>query len=57
MNSDITAHISRYPTSEWIALDAESHYSGLGRGVADGSLWDEYAWVGRSAQTLFLDRV
>jgi hypothetical protein len=57
MNSDITAHISRYPTSEWIALDAKSHYSGLGRGVAAGSLWDESAWVGRSAQTLFLDRI
>ena len=55
MNSDLTVHISRYPTSEWIALDAESHYSALGRGVATGSLWDEEAWVGRSAQTLFLD--
>lgn len=55
MNSDLTVHIGRYPAGEWIALDAESHYSDLGRGVAAGSLWDEAAWVGRSAQTLFLD--
>lgn len=55
MNSDLTVHIGRYPTGEWIALDAESHYSEHGRGVAAGSLWDETAWVGRSAQTLFLD--
>lgn len=55
MNSDLTVHIGRYPTGDWIALDAESHYSELGRGVATGSLWDEKAWVGRSAQTLFLD--
>lgn len=55
MNSDLTVHISRYPFGEWVALDAESHYSNLGRGVADGSLWDERAWVGRSAQTLYLD--
>lgn len=57
MNSDLTVHIGRYPVGEWVALDAESHYSDLGRGVAAGSLWDQQAWVGRSAQTLFLDHV
>lgn len=56
MNSDLTVHIGRYPEGEWVALQAKSHYSDLGRGVAAGSLWDEKAWVGRSAQTLFLDR-
>ncbi|MEE8406973.1 MAG: thioesterase family protein [Acidimicrobiia bacterium] len=55
MNSDLTVHIGRYPRGEWVALEAESHYSGLGRGVAAGSLWDEESWVGRSAQTLFLE--
>lgn len=57
MNSDLTVHIGRYPIGDWVALDAESHYSNLGRGVAAGSLWDQSAWVGRSAQTLFLDHV
>ena len=55
MNSDLTVHIGRCPKGEWVALEARSHYSELGRGVAAGSLWDEETWVGRSAQTLFLD--
>jgi hypothetical protein len=57
MNSDLTVHIGRLPVSEWVALDADSAYHSLGRGVGWGSLWDESSWVGRSAQTLFLDRV
>ncbi len=56
MNSDLTIHIGRYPTGEWVALDALSSYSDSGRGVAAGVLWDQDLWVGRSAQTLFLDR-
>ncbi len=56
MNSDLTVHLGRYPDSEWVALEAEAHYSDLGRGVAAGLLWDERGWIGRSAQTLFLDK-
>ncbi len=55
MNPDLTVHIGRYPIGEWVALEAVSHYSDLGRGVAAGTLWDTTGWVGRSAQTLFLD--
>jgi hypothetical protein len=57
MNSDLTVHVSRYPKGEWVALDAESHYAENGRGVASGSLWDDAGWIGRSAQTLFLDKI
>lgn len=56
MNSDLTVHIGRYPTGEWIGLDARSSYSSDGRGVASGSLWDTERWVGQSAQTLYVDR-
>lgn len=56
MNSDLTVHIGRYPAGEWVGLDARSSYSNDGRGVAWGSLWDTEQWVGRSAQTLYLDR-
>jgi len=55
MNPDLTVHIGRYPVGEWVALEAVSHYADLGRGVAAGTLWDTTGWVGRSAQTLFLD--
>lgn len=57
MNSDLTVHLGRYPTGEWVALDAVSSYSDLGRGVASGTLWDQSLWVGRSAQTLYIDRI
>lgn len=56
MNSDLTVHIGRYPTGEWVGLDARSSYSSDGRGVAAGSLWDTERWIGQSAQTLYLDR-
>lgn len=55
MNPDLTVHIGRYPAGEWVALEAVSHYSDLGRGVAAGTLWDTTGWIGRSAQTLFLE--
>lgn len=57
MNPDLTIHVSRYPDGEWVALAAESGYGDLGRGVATGSLWDRSGWLGRSTQSLYLDRV
>lgn len=56
MNSDLTVHIGRYPSGEWVGLDAQSSYASHGRGVASGSLWDTERWIGQSAQTLYLDR-
>jgi hypothetical protein len=55
MNPDLTVHLGRYPAGEWVALETVSHYSSLGRGVAAGTIWDATGWVGRAAQTLFLD--
>lgn len=57
MNPDLTVHVTRYPEGEWIALSAESTYSHLGRGLATGTLWDTSGWLGRSTQSLYLDRV
>ncbi|MFZ0015135.1 MAG: thioesterase family protein [Acidimicrobiia bacterium] len=57
MNPDLTVHIARYPSGEWLALSAESGYENLGRGVATGTLWDKSGWLGRSTQSLYLDRV
>lgn len=57
MNPDLTVHLARYPAGEWIALSAESDYENLGRGVATGTLWDGRGWLGRSTQSLYLDRV
>lgn len=56
MNPDLSVHISRYPTADWVALDAESTYGNEGRGLATGTLWDTSGWLGRSTQSLYLDR-
>jgi len=57
MNPDLSVHIARYPIGEWIALSAESTYGDVGRGVASGTLWDTTGWIGRSTQSLYLDRI
>ena len=57
MNPDLTIHVARYPEGEWVALSAESTYGDLGRGVATGTLWDTRGWLGRSTQSLYLDRI
>ena len=57
MNPDLTVHISRYPEGEWVALAAQSHYQGTGRGVAEGDMFDRKGWLGRSSQSLYLDRL
>lgn len=56
MNPDLTVHVSRYPQGEWIALGAESSYGNQGRGLATGTLWDTSGWLGRSTQSLYVDR-
>jgi hypothetical protein len=57
MNPDLTVHISRYPHGEWIGLSAVSSYGHEGRGLATGTLWDTSGWLGRSTQSLYLDRL
>lgn len=57
MNPDLSVHVSRYPEGEWIALSAESTYGDDGRGLATGTLWDTSSWLGRSTQSLYVDRV
>lgn len=57
MNPDLTAHVSRYPEGEWIALSAGSTYGHQGRGLATGTLWDTSGWLGRSTQSLYIDQV
>jgi acyl-CoA thioesterase len=57
MNPDLTVHVSRYPQGEWVGLSAVSTYGHEGRGLATGSLWDTSGWVGRSTQSLYIDRL
>ena len=56
MNTDLTIHLSRLPRGEWVGLDASSRYAAGGRGVTQGRLLDIDGEIGRSSQTLFIER-
>ena len=55
INPDLTVHLLREPTGEWIGLDSTSHYSPTATGLAESALYDESGRVGRSVQSLFID--
>jgi acyl-CoA thioesterase len=52
VNSDLTINLLRRPVGEWICLDAKTHLSGQGGGLAESSLYDEQGLVGRATQSL-----
>jgi hypothetical protein len=56
INPDLTVHLSRYPRGEWVALDAVTYPSDHGVGFAESALYDEDGRIGRSVQSLLLDR-
>jgi hypothetical protein len=56
INPDLTVHLLREPTGEWIGLDSRSHYAPGATGLAESALYDESGRVGRSVQSLFIDR-
>ena len=57
VNTDLTAYLFRPPTGDWICLDAISHVSTGGSGVADCELYDVDGPIGRSLQALYVDRL
>jgi Thioesterase-like superfamily len=54
INSDLTVHLYRDPTGEWMALDATSAIGPTGVGAAFTVLHDEHGPVGRGAQALLV---
>jgi Thioesterase-like superfamily len=52
INTDLSVHLLRPPTGEWICLDAVTHVDGIG--MTDTALWDEQGRIGRAAQTLLV---
>lgn len=57
INPDLTVHLSRYPSGEWVALDANTYTSDDGIGFAESALHDEQGRIGRSVQSLLFDRL
>lgn len=56
INPDLTVHLVRPPAHEWIGLAASTALSHDGTGLAESALYDGTAMVGRSVQSLFVDR-
>lgn len=57
INPDLTVYLHRYPTTNWVALAAETWAQSHGVGLAESQLWDEQGVIGRSVQSLLLDKL
>jgi len=56
INPDLTIHLHRLPLGEWVCLDAVTLASSGGVGLAESALWDERGRIGRSVQSLLVER-
>jgi hypothetical protein len=56
INPDLTVYLHRLPEGEWIGVDAVTWPEGSGVAVAEAALHDQRGRVGRSVQSLLLDR-
>ena len=57
INPDLTVHLHRAPRGEWVALEARTYAEADGVGLAESALHDEGGRIGRSLQSLLLDRL
>jgi hypothetical protein len=56
INVDLSVHLHRLPSGEWVCLDAVTLPERNGIGLADTALHDEHGPIGRALQTLLVDR-
>jgi len=54
LNSDLTINLFRKPRGEWICIDARTHVSSSGNGLAEAKIFDTQGLVGRSTQSLLI---
>lgn len=52
LNTELTVHLFRVPTGEWVGIEAETSYGPDGIGMCSGSLHDQDGPVGRISQAL-----
>lgn len=57
INPDLTIYLHRHPVGEWVALEARTHAEAHGVGVAESALHDATGSIGRSLQSLLVDRL
>jgi hypothetical protein len=54
INTELTVHLVREATSDWVCLDAVTRTGERGVGLAESVLWDERGRLGRASQTLLV---
>jgi hypothetical protein len=57
INADLTVYLHRAAVGEWVALEARTFAEAAGVGVAESALHDEAGRIGRSLQSLLVDRL
>ena len=56
INPDLTIHLHRPPSGDWVCIDAVTWMEGRGLAMAESRLWDTHGPLGRSLQSLLIDR-
>ena len=56
INPELTVHLYRYPTTEWVCLEAATCIDSDGIGLAYTKLHDEKGPIGRGSQSLYVAR-
>ena len=56
INPDLTVHLARLPVGEWIGMRSMTLPAEGGVGLAESALYDAGGRIGRSVQSLLLDR-
>ena len=56
INPDLTIYLHRHPVGEWVCLDAATSVGPQGTGLAESRLFDEHGSIGRSVQSLLIER-
>lgn len=56
VNPDLTIHLARLPVGPWVCLESTTNAGPDGMGLAESRVFDQQGVLGRSLQSLFLDR-
>jgi hypothetical protein len=56
INPDLTVYLHRLPADDWVCLEAVTWAQPHGIGLAESRLWDRHGPIGRSLQSLLLER-
>lgn len=56
INPDLTIYLHRHPAGEWVGLESVTLPEPFGVGMAESRLYDERGPLGRSVQSLLIER-